>query len=164
MISKKVTAFITVLSVVLMTFLTVGTLYETHPSISLSTNGYLDVDNHTEQYYAVTDNTSQLVINFTIYTSSPTLYIYDISPINNTSAVWQNLTCFNSSVYPHNYIKTSVSNGTLISLTLMLNSSAVRQMKLSNPSAGEVSPYIVKILIFNGAMAATGFGFALLRV
>ncbi len=164
MLSKKVTALITVLSLVTMTFLTVGTLYETHPAISLSTNGYLVVDNHTEPYYTVNESSTQLEINFTIYTSSPTVYIYDLSPLNNTSSIWQNITYLNTSAYPHNYIKTSISNGTLISLTLLLNTSVIQQMKFSNPLIGEVNPYLVKIIIFNGQMAASGFGFALLRV
>ena len=90
------------------------------------------------------------------------MYVYDISPLNNTSANWVNITYMNGT---NNYEHVTITaNGTLVQLNLTVNQSAVSQMKMSDPLAGEFYPYIVQIIVISGNDNAGGFGFALFRI
>ena len=50
-----------------------------------------------------------------------------------------------------------------LNLTLYINQTGFREMKTSNPGAGQDYPYIVEILVENSS-GASGIGISLLRI
>ena len=164
MISLKAGIAISVAALIVFGGVAYFTLNASTPSLTLSSTGYFSVDNHTSKEYFVSNATSELNINFTVYSNvlPIDMFIYDISPLNNTSASWVNITSMNGT---NNYEHVTITaNGTIVQLNLTLNQSAVSQMKMSDPLAGEFYPYIVQIIVISGNDNAGGFGFALFRV
>jgi hypothetical protein len=164
MISLKAGIAISVAALIVFGGVAYFTLNAGTPSLTLSSTGYFSVDNHTSKEYFVSNATSELNINFTVYSNVLPIdvYVYDISPLNNTSANWVNLTSMNGT---NNYEHVTITaNGTIVQLNLTVNQSAVSQMKMSDPLAGEFYPYIVQIIVISGNDNAGGFGFALFRV
>ena len=164
MISLKAGIAISVAALIVFGGVAYFTLNASTPSLTLSSTGYFSIDNHTSKEYFVSNATSELNINFTVYSNilPIDMYVYDISPLNNTSANWVNITSMNgTNNYEH---LTITANGTLVQLNLTVNQSAVSQMKMSDPLAGEFYPYIVQIIVISGNDNAGGFGFALFRV
>lgn len=133
-----------------------------------SLGGYIKVVNDTKPFYEITNETTELSVNFTLQSNSPVVYIFDINPLsNNTSSPLNslNITEFNTTLYPDNYIKiTNATNSTTqMTISLYFISSVVSKMNLTtNPVAPTV--YLVKIILVNGKDAATGFGFGLIKV
>ena len=164
MISLKAGIAISVAALIVFGGVAYFTLNASTPSLTLSSTGYFSVDNHTSKEYFVSNATSELNINFTVYSNvlPIDMFIYDISPLNNTSASWVNITSMNGT---NNYEHVTITaNGTIVQLNLTVNQSAVSQMKMSDPLAGEFYPYIVQIIVISGNDNAGGFGFALFRV
>jgi len=164
MISLKAGIAISVAALIMFGSVAYFTLDASTPSLTLSSTGFFSIHNNTSKEYFVSNSTSELSINFTVYSNVlPTdIYVYDISPINNTSTKWVNITSLNGlNNFEH---VTITSNGTLVELNLTVNQSAVSQMKLSDPLAGQFYPYIVQIIVISGNDNAGGFGFALLRI
>ncbi|MHB8560906.1 MAG: hypothetical protein ACYDAP_07060 [Thermoplasmataceae archaeon] len=132
-----------------------------------SLGGYIKVVNSTSPVYFITNSTTEMNISFTIQSNSPTVYIYDISPLsNNTSSPMNslNITELNRTVYPYNYmeIQNATNSTTMVTLNLFFNSSVVAKMNNTiNPS--DPSVYVVKIVLINGKEAGTGFGFGLIK-
>jgi hypothetical protein len=139
-------------------------------SITASTSGgYVKLVNGTGVHplYEINDNSTQISINFTIYTNSPVTYIYDISPLStnhNSSLNSVNLTYLNRTQYPYNYISSNnTANGTAINMVLYLNQSAINLMNTTtNPKTPSV--YGVEILVINGKDGSSGFGFGVIKV
>lgn len=172
MLSKKTSLAIGVIILVVFGSIAYVTIQKSSSSSSLSglsSQGYLKVQNGTglDPVYYVNNSSTSISFNFTIYTNSPVVYIYDISPLNsshNSSLNNVNLTSFNETQYPYNYIlKNSTTNGTLIHMTLELNPEAIHLMKYTtNPNDPNV--YVVKIVIINGKDGDSGFGFGVIRL
>lgn len=160
--NSKVSVVIAVVVLVIFSYITYFTINNSSASVSGSstpTQGYLKVVNDTQQLYMVTNTTESIQFNMTVYTSASSVYVYDISPLNNSSAVWVNLT----SLGPDNYEQYSVHNGSTITINLSLNSSAVSLMKPFNPY--ELSGiYPVTIIVISSNDGVTGFGFGLAKM
>lgn len=160
--NSKVSAVIAVVVLVVFSFIAYSII--DHSSASVSTNstptqGYLAVVNDTQQLYFVSNTTESLQFNITVYTTATTIYVYDISPLNNTSAVWVNLT----SLGPDNYKQYNVQNGTTLTLNLTLNQSAISLMKPFNPYA-MTGIYPVGIIIIGSNDGVADFGFGLAKM
>ena len=164
MISLKAGIAISVAALIVFGGVAYLTLNASTPSLTLTSTGYFSIDNHTSKEYFVNNASSVLNVNFTVYSNTfpIDIYVYDISPLNNTSANWVNITSMNGT---NNYEHVTItSNGTLVQLNLTVNQSAVSHMKVSDPFAGELYPYIVQIIVISGNDNAGGFGFALFRI
>ncbi|MCL4451617.1 MAG: hypothetical protein M1327_03205 [Candidatus Thermoplasmatota archaeon] len=164
MISLKAGIAISIAALIVFGGVAFFTLNASTPSLSLKSVGYFSIDNNTSKEYFVSNTTSTLSLNFTVYSSvlPMDMYVYDISPINNTSANWVNITSLNGS---QNYDHVTISsNGTLVELNLTLNQTAISQMRISNPVSGQFYPYVVQIIVISGNDNAAGFGFALFRI
>lgn len=167
MLGKTGAIAVAVVAIVLFAGMTYFTLEKSKPNLNLVSAGYMSVRNDTQSVYFVSTATKQIQLNFTIFSSVvPTsVFMFDISPLNNSSAVttWQNLTYLGQN--GANYEKLSVTaNGTAFSVALMLNDSAVGLMKISNPANGTFYPYVVKIIFISSGINFGGFGLALVRV
>ncbi len=164
MISLKAGIAVSIAALIVFGGVAYFTLAAPPPSLSLSSTGYFSVDNHTADAYFITNTTTSLDINFTAYSNviPISMYVYDISPVNNTSAVWTNITTLDGTA---NYMQiTMTTNGTLEQLNLSINQAAVSQMALSDPATGILHPYVVEIIIISANDNSAGFGFALFRV
>lgn len=149
---------IAVAVLIVFSYLAYSTIEKSTSNVSGSTTvteGYLSVVNDTQKLYFVSNETTYVQFNMTVYTSAPSVYIYDISPLNNTSAVWVNLT----SLGAKNYEQVDVQNGSVVSVNLSLNSTAVGEMKPFNPitMSGVYSVAII-VISSNDGVAAFGFG------
>ncbi len=113
-------------------------------------------------------------VSLSITSQDSPVYIYDISPANlsafSSSAPIKvyslpNLTYFNRSLYPYNYIEDNVTTGAnnTINLTLYINATDFSAIKVSIPPEGKIYPYIVEILVESSSGAA-GIGFSIIRV
>jgi hypothetical protein len=164
MISLKAGIAVSIAALIVFGGVAYLTLNASTPSLSLKPTGYFSVDNHTAKEYFVNSSTQEIDINFTVYSNVVPIdaYIYDISPINNTSAIWTNITSLNGT---NNYDHITIAaNGTIVYLQLTVNQSAVSRMKASDPLTGAFYPYIVQIIVISSNDNAGGFGFALLRI
>lgn len=171
MLSKRVALALGIILIVIFASITFVTIEKASSSSSiggLSSGGYVKIQNGTglEPLYTVNNTSTQIDFNFTIYTNSPVVYMYDISPLStnhNSSLNAYNLTSFNSSQYPYNYIlQNNTRNGTVIHMSLQLNENAIKMMNYTtNPEDPQV--YIVKIVIINGKDGDAGFGFGVIR-
>lgn len=164
MISLKAGIAISIAALIVFGGVAFFTLNASSPSLSLKSVGYFSIENNTSKEYFISNSSSTLSINFTAYSNvlPMDMYVYDISPINNTSANWVNITSLNGS---QNYDHVTInSNGTQVELNLTLNQTAISQMKISNPLADQFYPYIVQIIVISGNDNAAGFGFALFRM
>jgi uncharacterized protein (UPF0333 family) len=171
MISGKLSVLFAVIILVAFGTMAYVTIEKSSSDANLSgaaLGGYIKVVNDTRPAYFITNATRELSINFTLQSNSPTVYVYDISPLsNNTSSPLNalNITEFNISQFPYNYMEiTNATNSTTtVTLNLFLNSSVVSKMELTtNPANPAV--YVVKIVLINGKDAAAGFGFGLIKV
>ncbi len=160
MLGRKSAFAIAIVSTVLLAGISYGLIFDTPTNITGTQTGYLEVVNHTKSMYIITNSTQDLEINLTVYTSSSPIFVFDVSPLNNSSAIWQNISYFN---YSGNYIQENVGNGSSISFQLFFNTSVVSQMKISNFTLGEIHPYIVKIIVLNENGGFGYFFFALAR-
>ena len=164
MISLKAGIAISIAVIVVFGGIAFFTLNASTPSLSLQSTGYFSVDNHTEKAYFLNNTSSTLNINFTVYSSVVPIdmYVYDISPVNNTSATCTNITSIGGS-YNYEHVNMN-SNGTVFDLNMTVNQAAISLMKVSGPLNGTLYPYLVKIIIVSGNDNAAGFGFALFRI
>ena len=172
MLSKKTSLVLGVIILVVFGSIAYVTIERSSSDSSLSglsTQGYLKIQNGSglSPVYYVNNSSTSISFNFTLYTNSPVVYMYDISPLNsshNSSLNSVNLTSFNTSDYPYNYIlQNNTANGTLVHMTLELNSNAIHLMKYTtNPDNPQV--YVVKIVIINGKDGDSGFGFGVIRL
>lgn len=171
MISGKLSVLFAVIILVAFGTMAYVTIEKSSSDANLSgaaLGGYIKVVNDTRPAYFITNATRELSINITLQSNSPTVYVYDIAPLsNNTSSPLNalNITEFNTSQFPYNYMEiTNATNSTTtVTLNLFLNSSVVSKMELTtNPANPAV--YVVKIVLINGKDAAAGFGFGLVKV
>lgn len=171
MISGKLSVLFAVIILVAFGTMAYVTIEKSSSDANLSgasLGGYIKVVNDTSPVYYITNGTTELKINFTLQSNSPTVYVYDISPLsNNTSSPLNalNITEFNTSLFPYNYMKiTNATNSTTtVTINLFLNSTVVSKMEsTTNPRDPVV--YIVRIVLINGKDAASGFGFGLIKL
>jgi hypothetical protein len=171
MISGKLSVLFAVIILVAFGTMAYVTIEKSSSDANLSgasLGGYIKVVNETKPFYTITNETKEISINFTLQSNSPAVYVYDIDPLsNNTSSPLNslNITEFNTSLYPYNYMEiTNTTNSTTsMTINLYFNSTVVSMMNLTtNPRDPAV--YIVKIVLINGKDAAAGFGFGLIRV
>ncbi|WP_188680208.1 hypothetical protein [Thermogymnomonas acidicola] len=173
MISPKVSVVIAVVAILIFGGLTYTVAKEasSSTSISISSSGVLSITpeltpdsvykvNSTTELpvYYVLPGMQYIWLNFTMNSTAPTVYVYDISPLNNTSTSWVNLTYFNKTEYPYNYITISNANGTGIKVShrLYINESAYGMMKPD-------TPYVVRIILISSQDKATGLGLILIK-
>ncbi|BAB60331.1 TVG1219474 [Thermoplasma volcanium GSS1] len=90
------------------------------------------VNNTTYPIYLVSQNTNYIYLNFTLNSTSNTVYVYDISPLNSSTYSWTNLTFFNGT---GNYVELANVSSVPInySLKLYINKEAIPMMKPDIP-------------------------------
>ena len=171
MISPKMSIAIGVVLLIVFGSMAYITIEKSSSSSSLTSStagGYAKIVNGTgvRNLYVVNDSSTSISLNFTLYTNSNQVYIYDISPLSsnhNSSLNTINLTYLNKSQYPYNYIlDNNTANGTVFNLTLYLNPAALDKMNVTtNPADPQV--YVVEILAINGKDGSAGFGFGVIK-
>lgn len=171
MISGKLSVLFAVIILVAFGTMAYVTIEKSSADANLSGSalgGYIKVVNNTKSYYCISNESKGLSINFTLQSNSPVVYVYDIDPLsNNTTSPLNalNITEFNTTLYPDNYMKiTNATNSTTpMTIHLYFNSTVVSKMAITT-NQSHPTVYIVKIVLINGKDAATGFGFGLIRI
>ncbi|HLH85542.1 MAG TPA: hypothetical protein VKU79_01595 [Thermoplasmataceae archaeon] len=161
MLSRKTSLVIAIVILVVFAGLVYTTVEKSTGAISTNvalSTGYLKVENNTKPIYFITNNTSYIEFNMTVLTTASQIYVYDISPLNNTSYVWTNLT----SLGKQNYELLNITNGTTVTVNLTLNQAAVEKMAPFDPFTHS-GIYVVKIIVISSQGDATGFGFGLAK-
>lgn len=203
MISKSASITIAVVALVIFAGITYFTIENTSASVSLSEKGYLNatlfelngkpVNNSLESRFAPVGKDNQsIVIGLKIVTNGSSVYVFDISPVNNNTATWNNvtqITKFDNATYNiiysngskkavyyypqsnvmNNYIRYNISNPTgtnetvYVNLTLSVMPSGFKAMNTSLPPT-EIYPYTVKIIATSDNGGGGGTGFAVIKI
>ncbi len=160
--NSKSSMAIAVVVLVVFSIITYSVIAESNSSGSNTSSfkqGYLKVSNDTKQLYYLSNTTQSIQFNITVYTTTTSIFVYDISPLNNSSAVWTNITTLG----PDNYGKYPVQNGTTLTLNLTVNQSAVSRMQPFNPIT-MTGIYTVSIIVIGSNDGVAGFGFGLVKI
>ncbi len=133
------------------------------PELSPSINFTNPATNVTYPLFYLLPTTQYIYLNFSMKSSSSTVYLYDISPLNNTTSVWLNLTSFNQTEYPHNFVTISNASSTLKSYShkLYINKTAYEKM---NPTISMYHPEIYHALIILISSNGNSTGFPILFI
>ncbi len=84
------------------------------------------------------------------------VYLYDVSPIDNASYVWTNITSFNHTKYPNNFVEITNASSTPVkySYKLYVNKSAYEEMKVTiNPEQPHIYHALIILISANGNSA-----------
>ncbi len=179
MLSSRSAIVIAVVMLAIFSGVTIETIG--HGSSSLSSSS-LSASSGSVRIYSPQNGSAFLVnssaetinVSLSIISQDSPVYIYDISPSNlsgfagvTSLRVYSlpNLTYFNRTLYPYNYMEQNVTTGanSTISLTLFINSTDFSDMNVSIPQEGKYYPYLVEILAETSSGAA-GIGFTILRI
>jgi len=203
MISKGASITIAVVALLIFAGMTYFTIEKTSASVALSEKGYLNVtmlelDGRTvnatpESRIAYIDSSNEsITVTLKIVTNGTSIYLFDISPVNNTTTTWNNITEINTfnnatynviysngtqkSVYYYpksaiidNYIRYNISNPTgqnetiYVNLTLGVLEPGYSAMKTSGYPP-HVYPYTVKLIATSNNGGGGGTGFAVLKI
>ncbi|MEM0155498.1 MAG: hypothetical protein QW597_02700 [Thermoplasmataceae archaeon] len=178
-LSSKTIIVVSVVMLVVFSAITVETINSAGSSMA---NTSLKGSSSSLTVYSPANN-SQIFINSTsksfsvslsVTSNESTIYVYDLSPVNITSLQSKsqvklyslpNLTHFNSTLYPYNYLKEQLTpyKNTTFNLTLYVNYTQFSKMNASDPITDTFYPYVVEILV-ESSSGASGIGFTLMRI
>ncbi|MEM0136328.1 MAG: hypothetical protein QXU18_14075 [Thermoplasmatales archaeon] len=205
MISKSTGITIAVVVLVIFAGVAYFTIEKTSASVSISEKGYMNVtlldinrkavnSSHESQMALIANSSENITLELKVVTNGTSVYVFDVSPVNNTSETWNNVTEIsgfsnasyeminsNSSLTPvhyyanskvtDNYIRYNITNPTGTNETVYMNVTlneterGFSQMNRSNLSnPAEIYPYVVKIIGFSDNGGAGGTGFAVIKI
>ena len=204
MMSKSISMTIAVVVLLVFAGMTYFTIEKTSANVSLSEKGYLNVtllDINGKQVNSSPESKMTPVFNsndtitteLMVITNSTSIYLFDVSPLNNTTNTWTNTTeisMFDNATYniiyangsktpvyyypklafTSNYIRYNITNPdslnetVYINLTLSINQKGFNEMKQSNPMQGIINPYITKIIGISSNGGGGGTGFAIIKL
>ena len=204
MMSKSISMTIAVVVLLVFAGMTYFTIEKTSANVSLSEKGYLNVtlldingkqvNSSPESKMAPIYNSNDTITTeLMVITNSTSIYLFDVSPLNNTTNTWTNTTeisMFDNATYniiyangsktpvyyypklavTSNYIRYNITNPdslnetVYINLTLSINQKGFNEMKQSNPMQGIINPYITKIIGISSNGGGGGTGFAIIKL
>ena len=202
MMSKSISMTIAVVVLLVFAGMTYFTIEKTSANVSLSEKGYLNVtllDINGKQVNSSPESKMTPVFNsndtitteLMVITNSTSIYLFDVSPLNNTTDTWTNTTeisMFDNATYniiyangsktpvyyypklavTSNYIRYNITNPNglnetvYINLTLSVNQKGFNEMKQSSPYP-EIYPYVVRIIGISSNGGGAGTGFAIIK-
>lgn len=204
MMSKSISMTIAVVVLLVFAGMTYFTIEKTSATVSLSEKGYLNVtlldingkqvnSSQESQIASVFNSNDTITIGLKVVTNSTSIYLFDVSPLNNTTNTWTNTTeisMFDNATYniiytngsktpvyyypkltvTSNYIRYNITNPdslnetVYINLTLSIDPKGFDKMNPSNPMQGIINPYITKIIGISSNGGGGGTGFAIIKV
>lgn len=202
MMSKSISMTIAVVVLLVFAGMTYFTLEKTSANVSLSEKGYLNVtllDINGKQVNSSPESKMTPVFNsndtitteLMVVTNSTSIYLFDVSPLNNTTNTWTNTTeisMFDNATYniiyangsktpvyyypklavTSNYIRYNITNPdslnetVYINLTLSINQKGFNEMKQSSQYP-DIYPYVVRIIGISSNGGGAGTGFAIIK-
>ncbi|MCL4421392.1 MAG: hypothetical protein M1477_06855 [Candidatus Thermoplasmatota archaeon] len=202
MMSKSISMTIAVVVLLVFAGMTYFTIEKTSANVSLSEKGYLNVtlldingkqvNSSPESKMAPIYNSNDTITTeLMVITNSTSIYLFDVSPLNNTTNTWTNTTeisMFDNATYniiyangsktpvyyypklavTSNYIRYNITNPNglnetvYINLTLSVNQKGFNEMKQSSPYP-EIYPYVVRIIGISSNGGGAGTGFAIIK-
>lgn len=171
MLSRNVSITISIVMLVIFAFVVSETISNSAASTSTTpvngiTPGQLNVYSpQNNSAIMVTNSTDQINVTLFVQSNASPVYFYDVNPPSSPSYFSiNNLTHFDSFLYPYNYVmyNTTSGNNTTIDLQLYFNSTAFEEMKSSVPPAA-MYLYAIAILIENSG-SASFIGFVIYKI
>ncbi len=202
MMSKSISMTIAVVVLLVFAGMTYFTIEKTSANVSLSEKGYLNVtlldingkqvnSSPESKMASIYNSNDTITTELMIITNSTSIYLFDVSPLNNTTNTWTNTTeisMFDNATYniiyangsktpvyyypklavTSNYIRYNITNPNglnetvYINLTLSVNQKGFNEMKQSSPYP-EIYPYVVRIIGISSNGGGAGTGFAIIK-